>query len=97
MSLDIARRLVRYPPGADSPSCQQASGIDRSWPNADRVLQRAQGEKTDTAPRKAEVVVSSGVNERDGGSLYNTQLLFDADGTLIPWHMAAAHRTLSIS
>ena len=24
-----------------------------------------------------------GVNERDGGSLFNTQLLFDADGTLI--------------
>jgi predicted amidohydrolase len=29
------------------------------------------------------MVVSVGVNERDGGSLYNTQLLFDADGTLI--------------
>jgi aliphatic nitrilase len=27
--------------------------------------------------------VSIGVNERDGGTLYNTQLLFDADGTLI--------------
>jgi aliphatic nitrilase len=26
---------------------------------------------------------SIGVNERDGGTLYNTQLLFDADGTLI--------------
>jgi nitrilase len=29
------------------------------------------------------IVVSIGVNERDGGTLYNTQLLFDADGTLI--------------
>jgi aliphatic nitrilase len=29
------------------------------------------------------MVVSIGVNERDGGSLYNAQLLFDADGTLI--------------
>lgn len=29
------------------------------------------------------VVVSIGVNERDGGTLYNTQLLFDADGTLL--------------
>jgi aliphatic nitrilase len=29
------------------------------------------------------MVVSIGINERDGGSLYNTQLLFDADGTLI--------------
>jgi aliphatic nitrilase len=35
------------------------------------------------AARKAGVVVSIGVNERDGGTLYNTQLLFDADGTLI--------------
>jgi nitrilase len=29
------------------------------------------------------VVASIGVNERDGGTIYNTQLLFDADGTLI--------------
>jgi nitrilase len=29
------------------------------------------------------MVVSIGVNERDGGSVYNTQLLFDADGTLV--------------
>ena len=35
------------------------------------------------ACQQAGVVVSIGVNERDGGSLYNTQLLFDADGTLI--------------
>ena len=35
------------------------------------------------AARQAEVVVSIGVNERDRGTLYNTQLLFDADGTLI--------------
>ncbi|KIC94389.1 nitrilase-related carbon-nitrogen hydrolase [Flavihumibacter solisilvae] len=35
------------------------------------------------AAREAGIVVSIGVNERDGGSLYNTQLLFDADGTLI--------------
>ena len=35
------------------------------------------------AARDAGMVVSIGVNERDGGSLYNTQLLFDADGTLI--------------
>ena len=27
--------------------------------------------------------MSIGINERDGGTLYNTQLLFDADGTLI--------------
>ena len=35
------------------------------------------------ACRKVGMVVSIGVNERDGGTLYNTQLLFDADGTLI--------------
>ena len=35
------------------------------------------------ACRQAGVVVSVGVNERDGGTLYNTQLLFDADGDLL--------------
>ncbi|UUN30869.1 nitrilase-related carbon-nitrogen hydrolase [Streptomyces sp. FIT100] len=35
------------------------------------------------AAREAHMVVAIGVNERDGGTLYNTQLLFDADGTLI--------------
>jgi nitrilase len=33
--------------------------------------------------KQAGVVASVGVNERDGGTLYNTQLLFDADGSLI--------------
>jgi nitrilase len=35
------------------------------------------------ACRQAQVVVSIGVNERDGDTMYNTQLLFDADGRLI--------------
>ena len=35
------------------------------------------------AARRAKMVVSIGINERDGGTIYNTQLLFDADGTLI--------------
>lgn len=35
------------------------------------------------AARDARCVVSVGVNERDHGSLYNTQLLFDADGELV--------------
>ena len=35
------------------------------------------------ACRQAQVVVSIGVNERDGETMYNTQLLFDADGRLI--------------
>jgi nitrilase len=33
--------------------------------------------------RQAGMVVSIGVNERDGATIYNTQLLFDADGALI--------------
>ena len=35
------------------------------------------------ACKQAGLVASIGVNERDGGTLYNTQLLFDADGSLI--------------
>jgi aliphatic nitrilase len=35
------------------------------------------------AARSAQTVVVLGVNERDGGSLYNTQLVFDADGSLV--------------
>jgi aliphatic nitrilase len=35
------------------------------------------------ACRATGMVVSIGVNERDGGTIYNTQLLFDADGTLL--------------
>lgn len=36
-----------------------------------------------SAARQAGMVVVLGVNERDHGSLYNTQLLFDADGRLV--------------
>lgn len=35
------------------------------------------------AARSYQTVVVLGVNERDNGSLYNTQLVFDADGTLL--------------
>ena len=35
------------------------------------------------AARRAGAVVVLGVNERDHGTLYNTQLVFDADGTLV--------------
>ncbi|WP_275199638.1 nitrilase-related carbon-nitrogen hydrolase [Bradyrhizobium sp. CSA207] len=35
------------------------------------------------AAKDARMVVSVGANERHGGSIYNTQLLFDADSTLI--------------
>ena len=54
-----------------------------------RLLDQAVTVPSDTtraigeAARVAGMVVSIGVSERDGGTLYNTQLLFDADGTLI--------------
>jgi aliphatic nitrilase len=35
------------------------------------------------AARQNNMVVAIGVNERDGGTVYNAQLLFDADGTLV--------------
>lgn len=35
------------------------------------------------ACREAQIVACIGVNERDGGTIYNAQLLFDADGSLI--------------
>jgi len=35
------------------------------------------------ASRKANAVVSIGINERCGGTLYNAQLLFDRDGSLL--------------
>jgi hypothetical protein len=35
------------------------------------------------AARQSEMVVSIGVNERDGGTLFNAQLLFDADGSML--------------
>ncbi|MEO1005398.1 MAG: Nit6803 family nitrilase [Cyanobacteria bacterium J06638_38] len=35
------------------------------------------------AAKANSMVVVLGVNERDGGSLYNTQLIFDADGSLL--------------
>lgn len=44
------------------------------------------GAVTDAISRAARsygIVVVVGVNERDRGSLYNTQLIFDADGTLL--------------
>jgi aliphatic nitrilase len=47
------------------------------------VVPGPETEAIGAAARAAKMVVSIGVNERDGGSLYNTQLLFDADGTLV--------------
>ena len=35
------------------------------------------------ASKQAGMVVAIGVNERDGGTIHNTQLLVDADGALM--------------
>jgi aliphatic nitrilase len=40
-------------------------------------------ERVGAAAARAGTVIVLGVNERDGGSLYNTQLIFDADGSLV--------------
>jgi aliphatic nitrilase len=40
-------------------------------------------EQIGASAKKAGVVVAIGVNERDHGTLYNTQLAFDADGRLL--------------
>ena len=47
------------------------------------VVPSATTDEIGRAAKAANMVVSIGVNERDGSTLYNTQLLFDADGTLI--------------
>ncbi|MFL9454189.1 nitrilase-related carbon-nitrogen hydrolase [Tolypothrix bouteillei VB521301_2] len=47
------------------------------------TIPSAETEAIAEAAREANIVVSIGVNERDGSSIYNTQLLFDANGTLI--------------
>lgn len=40
-------------------------------------------EAVSNAAKSYGIVVVLGINERDHGSLYNTQLIFDADGTLV--------------
>ena len=40
-------------------------------------------EAVSKAAKTHNMVIVLGVNERDGGSLYNTQLIFDAEGTLL--------------
>src|ERR1700748_385556 len=47
------------------------------------VVPSPQTEMVAAAARKAGSVVVLGINERDHGSLYNAQLVFDADGALL--------------
>ncbi len=47
------------------------------------IVPSATTEAIGEACKQARMVASVGVNERDGGTIYNTQLLFDADGRLV--------------
>lgn len=47
------------------------------------VVPSAETAAISDAARKFGMVIVLGVNERDHGSLYNAQLIFDADGTLV--------------
>jgi aliphatic nitrilase len=40
-------------------------------------------EAVGNAAKRSETVVVLGVNERDAGSLYNTQIIFDSDGSIV--------------
>jgi nitrilase len=62
---------------------QNIAGPERKLLDQAVTVPSAVTDAISEAARQAGIVVSIGVNERDGGTLYNTQLLFDADGTLI--------------
>lgn len=59
--------------GADHLRLMEES-VDVPGPTTERIARAA---------REHGVVVAVGINERDHGTLYNTQLLFDADGSLV--------------
>lgn len=59
------------------------SGEHQRWFEQTVTVPSAETHAIADACKRAGMVVSLGVNERDGGSIYDTQLLFDADGTLI--------------
>ena len=65
-----------YPPVASGPEHLRLyeEAVVVPGPITNAIAERA---------RAREMVVVLGVNERDNGSLYNTQLIFDADGELL--------------
>ena len=66
------------------PACQMIAGREHLTLLDQAVTVPSAATKAiSDACKEAGVVVSIGINERDGGTLYNTQLLFDADGALI--------------
>jgi nitrilase len=92
--IDLARQGVQFAtfPETVVPYYPYFSFVQRPYEMATqyhRLLEQAVMIPSDAthaignACKQAGMVVSIGVNERDGGTLYNTQLLFDADGTLI--------------
>jgi aliphatic nitrilase len=92
--LDLGSKNVRFAtfPETIVPYYPYFSYVQRPYESAaerHRLLEQAVTIPSATtnaigeACKQAGIVVSIGVNERDGGTLYNAQLLFDADGTLI--------------
>lgn len=92
--LELGRDGVRFAtfPETVVPNYPYFSFVMRPFealPESARLLEQSvtvPSQTTDaigSACKSAGMVVSVGVNERDGGTVYNTQLLFDADGTLI--------------
>ena len=92
--LDLGRRGVRFAtfPETVVPYYPYFSFVMPPFKNGaehQRLLDQAVTVPSDVtlaigeACKQAGLVASIGVNEHDGGTLYNTQLLFDADGTLI--------------
>ena len=76
--------LIPYYPYFSFVSPPVSTGKDhlRLYENAVEVPGPITQRLADAAARYHMVLVV-GVNERDGGSLYNTQLIFDADGSLL--------------
>lgn len=76
--------LIPYYPYFSFVSPPVATGKEhlRLYENAVQVPGPVTQRLADMAARHQMVLVV-GVNERDGGSLYNTQLVFDADGSLL--------------
>ncbi len=64
-----------------TPPMQSGAEHIRLYENA-VVVPSAETDLVASAARRHGVVVVLGVNERDHGSLYNAQLVFDADGAL---------------
>lgn len=67
------------------PAAAMASELNRYYDNAVQVPGPVTDQLADAA-RRHRMVVAVGVTERDHGSVYNTQLVFDVDGRLILKH-----------